>query len=139
MSVPADVLSGVPQGSVLGPVLFLLYINDITENVSSEMRLFADDSVIYRQIRNQQDQEALHLDLQRVFKWAETWDMKFNVDKCSHVTITLKRKPLQYSYTIDNMAVPKEKSCKYLGVTIAEDFSWNAHSEQVSAKASRTL
>jgi hypothetical protein len=138
-SPPAEVLSGVPQGSVLGPALFLLYINDINDGVSSPMRLFADDSVIYRAIRTQKDLESLHQDLQKVFEWAEKWDMKFNVDKCTHVCITLKTKPRAYNFTINGKAIPKEKSCKYLGVTINETLSWNTQSEQVRSKASRTL
>ena len=67
-SNPRPVVSGVPQGSVLGPVLFLLYINDITDNISSHMRLFADDSVIYREINTQQDHLALQEDLDNLCK-----------------------------------------------------------------------
>ena len=138
-SAPADVLSGVPQGSVLGPALFLLYINDITEGITSPMRLFADDSVIYRAIKTQKDLKTLHHDLQKVFEWAERWNMKFNVYKCTHVCITLKTKPRAHSFTINGQAMPKEKSCKYLGVTINESLSWNTQAEQVRSKASRTL
>ena len=65
-STPAIVVSGVPQGSVLGPVLFLLYINDIMSNISSKMHLFADDSVIYREIRSPQDQTTLQHDLDQL-------------------------------------------------------------------------
>ena len=65
------VISGVPQGSVMGPVLFLIFINDITDGISSNMRLFADDSVIYRKITSPEDQKALHEDLVRVSEWAE--------------------------------------------------------------------
>ena len=65
--------SGVPQGSVLGPVLFLLYINDITEHIQSTMRLFADDSIIYREIKNICDHALLQQDLISLCEWAETW------------------------------------------------------------------
>ena len=127
----AKVLSGVPRGSVLGPVLFLLYINDITDGVKSTMRLFADDSMVYRCIRNRADQISLHKDLQKVFEWAETWGMIFNVEKCTHLTITLKENPLQYDYFIDGKKIPQESSCKYLGITISKDLSWNLHAEYV--------
>ncbi|XP_072164245.1 uncharacterized protein [Diadema setosum] len=84
-----DVLSGVPQGSVLGPTLFLAYINDICGEISSPIRLFADDCVVYRCIRSRCDQELLQKDLSTLTKWAETWDMAFNIKKCAHMTITL--------------------------------------------------
>ena len=89
-SSSTEVLSGVPQGSVLGPVLFLLYVNDIGEGISSTFRLFADDCVLYRCIKSKQDQIILQEDLQNMKQWAESWKMKFNVPKCSHLTVTLK-------------------------------------------------
>jgi hypothetical protein len=70
-SSPIDVTSGVPQGSVLGPLLFLLFINDIADNIESPMRLFADDSVIYREIRSVDDHQKLQHDLDSVFAWAD--------------------------------------------------------------------
>ena len=133
------VVSGVPQGSVLGPVLFLLFINDITDEVTSTVRLFADDSMIYRNIKTPEDQILLHRDLLTVFNWAKTWGMSFNVKKCVHLTISNKRQPLTYVYTIDGDAIPHERSTKYLGVTISSDLSWTTHIEGIRAKASRTL
>ncbi len=138
-SETSPVLSGVPQGSVLGPALFLLYINDISAEVNSTMRLFADDSVLYRAVRTPRDQEILQNDLEKVFHWAQRWDMKFNVSKCAHVCITLKKKPLVHVFEVNGEAVPRESHTKYLGVTISSDLSWNTHSEQIRAKASKTL
>ena len=112
-----DVISGVPQGSVLGPTLFLIYINDIAENLTSTVRLFADDSVIYRDIKNITDVEKLQKDLETVFTWAKTWQMKFNASKCQHLTITRKRKPLQTQYSVDGNQIDKVHAAKYLGVT----------------------
>ncbi len=138
-SETSSVLSGVPQGSVLGPALFLLYINDINKEVESTMRLFADDSVLYRPVRTPRDHQILQRDLEKVFQWALRWDMKFNVSKCAHLCITLKKKPLNYSFVVNGEVVPREKQTKYLGVTITSDLSWNIHSEQIRAKASKTL
>ena len=75
-SAPAPVLSGVPQGSVLGPVLFLSYINDIVEAASSEVRLFADDCVCYRVIENHNDCSELQRDITHLAQWAKTWVMR---------------------------------------------------------------
>ena len=70
-SSPCKVSSGVPQGSVLGPVLFLLYINDIAEGICSHIKLFADDCLIYRTIQSSSDQHILQQDLNALVKWAE--------------------------------------------------------------------
>ena len=77
----AEVMSGVPQGTVLGPMLFLMYINDIAENINSNIRLFADDCVVYRQIDSPQDHVILQKDLNKLVDWSNIWQMKFNVDK----------------------------------------------------------
>ena len=91
-SNPAAVLSGVPQGTVLGPTLFLLYINDIPEGVHSKMRLFADDSIVYREILTPQDHISLNNDMDTLHQWATMWQMDFNVTKCAVLSITTKKK-----------------------------------------------
>ena len=80
-STPCDVISGVPQGSVLDPTLFLIYINDIVDGIQSIIRLFADDCLIYRRISSPADQCILQKDLKRLSTWASTWQMDFNVGK----------------------------------------------------------
>ena len=78
-SIYVEVTSGVPQGSVLGPMLFLLYINDINNAITSQIKHFADDSVLYRNIHNQNDQEILQNDLDTISSWAEKWLMELNI------------------------------------------------------------
>ncbi len=85
-----DVTSGVPQGSVLGPTLFLIYINDIDIDIKSTVRLFADDSILYRSIWSHEDQLALQQDLNNLLDWADTWLMEFNVSKCKVLVISQK-------------------------------------------------
>ena len=85
--VTAD--SGVQQGTVLGPILFLCHINDLPASVNSQTRLFADDCLLYRKIRSQQDHITLQQDLQNLEKWAKTWRMKFNAKKCYILSIIL--------------------------------------------------
>ena len=82
------VLSGVPQGSVLGPVLFLIFINDLPDNIRSSVRLFADDCVLYRNIHSLQDCLTLHEDLTSLGQWEADWQMKFNVSKCYSMKVT---------------------------------------------------
>ena len=79
-SSETKVESGVPQGTVLGPLLFLCHINYLPECISSQVRLFADDCLLYRPIRNDKDKMALHL--HALEQWAEKWGMRFNAKKC---------------------------------------------------------
>jgi hypothetical protein len=81
-SEEATVDSGVPQGTVLGPLLFLCHIHDLPDSVRSSVRLFADDCLLYRNIRTQQDHTILQEDLQKLEVWAKDWGMRFNVKKC---------------------------------------------------------
>ena len=76
------VKSGVPQGTVLGPLMFLLYINDIDENISSTVWLFADDCVMYRIIDSLEDSLCLQRDLSTILSWTKKWQMQLNIDKC---------------------------------------------------------
>ena len=77
----APVHSGVPQGTVLGPILFLVYINDLPNCVQSPCRLFADDCIIYRNIDNEADANTLQQDLNNLQKWEQTWLMAFHPEK----------------------------------------------------------
>ena len=88
----SPVTSGVPQGSVLGPVMFLIYVNEIPGIITSTAKLFADDTKIYRQINNIDDSIALQIDLTTLDLWADRWQMKFNSTKVKswelHITET---------------------------------------------------
>jgi len=96
------VTSGVPQGSVLRPLLFLLYINDLPECVSSQstVRLFADDSFLYRKIRSAADSIQLQHDLDQLAVWEQSWLMSFSPSKCQLLRITKKRSPIQHDYAL---------------------------------------
>jgi uncharacterized membrane protein len=74
--------SGVPQGTVLGPILFLCHINDLPDSVTSSVRLFADDCLLYRTIKTAKDHQKLQADLEQLEIWAKDWGMRFNAKKC---------------------------------------------------------
>ena len=106
----------MPQGSVLGPVLFLIFINELPDNIRSSVRLFADDCVLYRNIHSLQDCLTLHEDLTSLGQWEADWQMKFNVAKFENV-----------------------QSAKHLGITITDNMDWGQHVSEISSKASKTL
>ena len=125
-SDPAPVLSGVPQGSVLGPILFLIFINDIPDNINSTVRLFADDCVFYRNIRMSEDQQILQNDLNKLAQLEEACLMKFNVAKCHLMIVTKHSLPKQiiHDYSLYNQVVGNVLSAKYLGITVTDDLDW---------------
>ena len=97
-SKPCSVDSGVPQGSVLGPLLFLCHINDLPQRVTSTVRLFADDCLLYRPIHSPRDQLLLQQDLAALETWAEDWGMRFNVTKCYLMSIHRSKHPYSSHY-----------------------------------------
>ena len=116
------VTSGVPQGSVLGPCLFLHYINDLPEGIRSSVRLFADhDTVMYLTITNLTHSHQLQADLNHLAKWQTTWQMKFHPDKCHVLRITNKRTPIAHNYTLHNRILEIVTQTKYLGIAIKKD------------------
>ena len=135
----ADVTSGVPQGTVLGPLLFLLYINDLPSKASSTTRLFADDCLMYRQINNSDDARQLQADLDAMEEWERTWLMSFNPDKCEVLRITNKRLHIiNTTYTIHGQPLSIVDSAKYLGVTISSKLTWKEHITTKIKKANST-
>ena len=135
----ALVLSGAPQGTVLGPLLFTLYINDISADIESEIRLFADDCVCYREIRDEEDTMKLQRDID-LGSMARKWAMRFQPVKCNMMQLTRKWiKKIHASYTLEGTDLENVESIKYLGVTITNDLRWNTHASNVCTKANRTL
>ena len=115
MSNKVPVTSGVTQGTVLGPILFLIYINDLPNYLQhSTLRLFADDSIIYKEIKNTNDCYKLQSDLEAAAKWEQDWLMHFHPDKCNIISITKKRNSLQFDYKLHSHILEKVNQAKYL-------------------------
>ena len=141
-STPAPIISGVPQGTVLGPLLFLSYINDMPEAVKhSHTRLFADDALLFRKISSDQDRDLLQRDLSALAEWEAAWQMHFNPSKCVTISInpSKKHEAVSTSYTLHNQVLETVGASKYLGVTISNDLSWSRHVDDITAKANRTV
>ena len=135
------VTSGVPQGSVLGPALFLIYINDIVETIeASQIRLFADDTLVYRPVSSASDSSLFQRDLENLYQWSKSNLMRFNASKSNIIVFSSKVVP-SYSplYSIGGENLMVSDSVKYLGVHFHKSLSWNLHIDSVVAKAARTL
>ena len=116
-SSSAEVLSGVPQGTVLGPLLFLAYINDLPEvTKSSNARIFADDTLLFRPITNQHDSDLLQQDLTALEEWVRMWQMDFNASKCSVIYIlpSKRKHVIDSSYTLHGQTLETVEESKYL-------------------------
>ena len=128
------------RGTVLGPLLFSLHINDITADIESEIRLFADDCVCYREIKDKEDTLKLQRDIDRLGNWARKWGMRFQPVKCNMMQLTRKTlNKIQASYTLEGTVLENVDNIKYLGVTITNDLRWNTHISNICTKANRTL
>ena len=123
---------------MLGPPLFLAYINDLPFKVNAEARLFADDCLLYRHIKTDKDAESLLDDLNKLQDWETDWQMHFNPDKCELIRITNKRKIISATYHIHNIQLKQAKRAKYLGLTFSNTLSWNAHIDTITKKANNT-
>ena len=140
------VISGVPQGTVLGPALFLLYINDLPGVLSpgTVCRLYADDCLIYRSIHSIQDQLTLQTDLNSLHEWSATWGLSFNVGKCSMLHIARQvENPCRF-YTLGGEVIKSKGEADYLGVKLSNRYgtrasAWAPHIDAITAKASQRL
>ena len=133
------VLSGVPQGSILGPLLFLVYINDIHQNLSSPVSLFSDDCTLYHEISSSQDCFCLQADLDLVSRWSVIWQLPLNLSKCKALSISNKLNPISFDYTINNVTIEWVSKFTYLGIIINKTLSWKVHAISTKAKAFNVL
>ena len=140
-SSTTEVNSGVHQGTVLGPLLFKVFINDLPQQVSASTTiwLLADDYLTYHQIKSQKDQDVLQCDLESLEKWTKIWGMRFNPANstvfCSHRS----QKPFTRFYSLCGEIMSESLEAKYLRVVISSDLLWEKQVNAASQKASNTL
>ena len=131
-----NVDSGVPQGTVLGPLLFLCYINDLPDSAISQVRLFADDCLLYREINTFQDHITLQQDLKNLESWADTWGMHLNATKCYILSINNKS---NFRYSLNNTILKEVPNNPFLGILLSQDLKWSDHIANITKTANSTL
>ena len=136
----AGVTSGVPQGTVLGPLLFLIYINELPDCVTegTRLHLFAGYCLEYQVIHSHDDQVILDKDLTSLHKWSERWGMSFNPRKCDILQVS-RGNPSSQFYQLGGEVLQKVSDAKYLGILISSDLSWDKHISDVAKRANYTL
>jgi len=132
-----QVFSGVPQGSVLGPVLFLIFINDIDEGLFSHILKFADDTKIFNTVMSKADHDILQNDLASLEAWSQKWQMEFNATKCKVMHVGKSNLQLTYEMNCHSLATTKEE--KDLGVMITDSLKSGVNCQVVYNKANRVL
>lgn len=135
----AKVESGIPQGTVLGPLMFLCFINDLPNSVTSTVRLFGNDCLLYKQIRSQKDQADLQKDLSSLENWAKTWEMQFNAKKCNILKISRSKKPHNHFYTLNDEILQQVTNSPYLGVILSDNMKFEDHISKITKKANSSL
>ena len=129
------VVSGVPQGSVLGPLLFLLYINDMPSTIqNSTVALFADDS-----IKNISDCKLLQKDIDSLYSWSVMWDLHFNTSKCQIISISRCKQLVNFDYKLNNISLERTDSVRDLGVDISSGIIWNNHVNRIVGKCNKMM
>ena len=132
-----NVTSGIPQGSVLGPILFTIFINDMPDQVKSVMKLFADDAKICRAIESMDDVETLQADIDKLFYWSRKWQLPLNISKCKIIHYG-KKNPM-HEYTMDGTTLFTDSEEKDVGVLFDSELTFRKHISNMISKANSRI
>jgi hypothetical protein len=144
VSQTKNVVSGVPQGTVLGPLLFILFINDLVRKLRNDVVIYADDVMLSAPLYSTDSCILLQHDICILQEWNRIWDLPFNISKCESMRITLPRKTASMSvppfrYSVGTEGIAQVSSIKYLGVTLTDTLSFTAHIENIVKKANGVI
>ena len=128
-----------PQGSVLGPIMFLVYVNDMPEGIVSYMNMFADDTKIMREIKNLEDCDKLQEDLDKIYKWSKEWQMEFNASKSHVMKMGRSKYRPQKDYKLGEEKIKEANEEKDLGVIIQNTLSPEKHINRIFGKTYNML
>lgn len=134
----APVTSGIPQGSVLGPILFVIYINHLPDNLNSDCYMFADDTKVFNEIRCDEDSEKLQHDMEELENWSDKWLLRFHPDKCK-VLSAGKRKTRRFEYKLCNTKLQYTEKEKDIGVVMDNQLNFKDHMNEKINKANSIM
>ena len=136
----APVLSGVPQGSVIGPILFVIYINDLPDYVSPDVYLFADDTKILRQVSSKEDAIKLQNDINALESWSLRWLLRFHHGKCHVLTLgKFQNITCTERYKLSKLELEHVFEEKDLGVIVDSDMKFDQHMHSMVQKANSII
>ena len=133
------VTSGTPEGGLLSPLLFAMFINDLPLQIQSSCLMFADDVKIYRNVSCAADADLLQDDLHRLCRWSHVWKLSLNPAKCKSFRITLKKSHIETTYFVGNTALEHVDTIRDLGVILDSKLTFRPHIESTIKKANRAL
>ena len=137
----SPVTSGVPQGSILGPLVLTFFINDLPDEAAYGVKvaLYADDTKLYRNVSSAEHCDLIQDTLSNMHVWSQRNNIRFNTSKCKVLTVTRKKTPIAFDYTLDGTALTRVSEEKDLGVIITSTLSWDSHIHTITAKANKLL
>lgn len=130
-----DVTSGVPQGAVLAPIMFLIYINDMPKDINAYMNMFADDAKIMKHIVGENSCRELQSDLDKINQWSEMWKLEFNTDKCHVMEVGVSKRRPHWEYKLGECVINPSEKEKDLGIIVRGDLSPESHINKVVGEA----
>jgi len=142
VSLWLEVFSGVPQGSVLGPIFFIIFVNEIPDIVNHPCKMYADDTKLLARLDHPLASQKLQTDINNIAEWCKTWQMKLNIEKCKIMHIGKKNNFFVYSIPANNnnsVELPSTLVERDLGIMITPDLKWHNNSDYVINKANRVL
>lgn len=132
--------AGVPQGSVLGPLLFLVYINDITNIVNNQIRLFADDTTLFITVDDPHEAaQSMNADLDKINEWANKWLVNFNAQKTKSMLVSRKLETVNPPLFFNNVQIDEVENHKHLGIILNNKLSWYQHTDNIVTRARKKL
>ena len=135
----APVTSGVPEGSICGPLLFICFTSDVHCTVRTNCIMYADDIKLYHRVKCIADADALQADLSSLAAWSRVWRLKLNPSKCNVISFTLRKSPIMYNYTLNDTVLERRFETRDLGVILDAKLTFAPHVDSVVSKANRML
>ena len=130
-----EVTSGIPQGSIVGPLMFIIFINDLPDTVTSRVYMFADDTKLFKIVKENEDREILQRDLEKLTEWTNTWLLKLHPEKCKYMQLGNKAPQNTVKYTLQGIELSETQEEKDIGVLIDNRLSFDSHISEKVKKA----